>query len=322
MSGSLRKKENIWYNLEYLFFKREVAEMMEEQLTHSSSIRHKKFLHEIEEWLLEYTSTNDDLIQDFIEMKKEEVNKSFSTWIRQLPEQQKQTFLEVLDQLIFQLSSYYHKSSRCNELEQKIMVEGRLFYSELDSITDMSQVPFHQLEYIEEKFKSKYRLYALMEGGIAGIGNPLSIALDFPALLFINLNLIQHIAGTYGYSLRSTGEQMLALKVLYASTLPRNYRHESWEWVTEQIKNKNDYDILISDEESMIQPEWLETLAKQWLKSVALLGLRKSSKKGIPILGVLLGANVNYHFTKNAAQFASYFYRYRFLYENFEVQMD
>src|SRR5690606_41829188 len=107
---------------------------------------------EIEEWLHQFPKTGDPSLTYVFAEKKEEVQETFHKWLQRLPEEQKQTFLDVLDQLIIQLANFLQKGSKSLEVEQKILVEGRMFEPELHSITDMQRIPFHQLEYIEEKF--------------------------------------------------------------------------------------------------------------------------------------------------------------------------
>jgi hypothetical protein len=242
----------------------------------------------------------------------EEVDEWFSKWIQQLPQQQKENVIEIVDQLILNLSNFYQQKSKIEEAERKILIEGRLFDATIDSIQEMGQLSLHQLEYIEEKFKSKYSLYSLIEGGVAGVGHPLLLLFDLPALLSINMKMIQSISSTYGYSLRYPQEQILALKVLHAATLSRTYRDEAWEWIVQQYLEEDEYSLHIQEHETVIQPEWLETLAKQWVKAIGLYGMKKASKKSFPIIGMALGANLNYRFTKQVAQFASQFYRFRF----------
>jgi hypothetical protein len=243
----------------------------------------------------------------------DEVNDWFSNWMNQLPQKQQETMVEIVDQLILHLSNLYQQKTRIEEIEKKILIEGRLFNSEIDIISEMDQLSLHQLEYIEEKFKSKYSLYSLIEGGVAGIGHPLCLLFDFPALLSINMKMVHSISSTYGFSLLYPSEQILALKVLHASSLSQKYHSEAWEWIVQQYEQEEEYSLYMHGQETIIQPEWLETLAKQWIKALGLYGMRKASKSKFPVLGIALGANLNYKFTKQVASFASEFYRYRFM---------
>lgn len=280
---------------------------------YSSQDRYEQLLSEIEEWLEHFPQAGDSMFTGLLDEKREEVQETFNRWLQRLPEEQKHSFLEILDQLIIQLANFLQKGSKSLEVEEKILLEGRLFVPDLHSITDMPRIPFHQLEYIEEKFTSKYRLYSLMQGGATGLGHPLVLAFDLPTLIMINLQLIQYIAGTYGYSLRSPSEQLIALQVLYGASLPRQYTAQAWQWLVSKVETDSEESLLFYREQILIQEEWLETLAKHILKSFLLLGLRKTSRKCISLLGILLGANTNYSFTKQVAKFASYFYRYRCL---------
>lgn len=280
---------------------------------HSTQQRYEQLLNEIEEWLERFPQAEDSAFGGLLMEKKGEVKETFNRWLERLPEKEKHTFLEILDQLLIHLANFLQKGSKSLEVEEKILLEGRLFVPDLYSIGDMTRIPFYQLEYIEEKFTSRFRLYSLMQGGATGLGHPLVLALDLPALITINLQMIQYIAGTYGYSLRSPGEQLIALQVLYGASLPKQYTAQAWQWLVSKVERESEEHLLFHREQHVIQEEWLETLAKHLLKSLLLLGLRKTSKKGISLLGILLGANTNYTFTKQVAQFTSYFYRYRCL---------
>lgn len=285
---------------------------MAEQVTHASSDRYTALIEEIEEWLHQFPKSGNSF-PNFMNEKKDELHLAFQNWLQVLPREQKLAFLDIVDQLVIQLATFFHKKTRCAEVENRILMEGRRVVPELNSISEMAKVPYYQLEYIEEKFKSKFQLLSLFQGGVSGLGHALTIALDFPILLAINLKIVQYIAGVYGYSMRSPKEQMIALHILYAVTLPKHYRQEAWEWIVAKLEETEQMDLLIVNEETMIQEEWLETLAKHWLKSMVLYGLNKGARKGRSLVGILLGANLNYSFTKHASQFASYLYRYRFL---------
>lgn len=250
--------------------------------------------------------------QDKLFQRMEDVDRWFSSWMQKLPRDQQESIVEVVDQLIFYLSNWFQQKSKIEDVESRILIEGRIFNADLESISDMRHLPINHLEYIEEKYKSKYSLYSMIQGGISGVGHPLLLLFDFPALLGINIKQIHYIASTYGYSLRFPPEQILALKVLHAATLSKTYHDEAWEWMLSQYQQEDEYSLHIREDETIIQPEWLETLAKQWIKALVLFGMKKASSKNIPILGVAMGANLNYQFTKQTAQFASRFYKYRY----------
>lgn len=252
---------------------------------------------------------------DFTFVKRTEIDQWFSTWLQQLPESQKRTMMEGLDQLLLYLTRFFQRTSRCQTIENNILRQARLFQEQLTTIEDMRHLKFHQLEYMEEQFKQKYAAYALVQGGLAGLGRPIFLLLDFPALLTINLNVVQYIAGVYGHSLKNPGEQILALKVLHAASLPKTYRRPAWEWLMDQYDRENDLNLYVQENGTMIQPEWLETIAKQCVKTMLLYGMNKTTRKNFSLLGIALGANSNYRFTKQVGEFVSHFYRYRHLAE-------
>lgn len=257
---------------------------------------------------------------DVLEEQWQDVNQWFSKWIQQLPDQQKQLTLEAIDQVVHYLSNFSHQKKRCLEMEQDILMEARIFNEDIEHIEDLSHLSTRQLEYISQKYVNKYQMYALVEGGVAGIGHPLGIALDFPALLMLNIRMVHYIASSFGYSIQHINEQMTAMHVLFGASLYENYRETIFEGLLEQTRAADDNPYLMLENEAMIPQEWLETLAKQWLKAITLYGLKKSSKKGYSIFGMALGARLNYVFTKQVAQFATKFYLERRLSSMEEIE--
>lgn len=248
----------------------------------------------------------------------EEINQKFSAWIEQLPGEYQAIAIDVLDKAILTLANFSQQQTKIREEEQKIVIEARLFDQDVMEIHDLQRLSLNQLEYLESKAKSKYKQYALIEGGVAGLGHPLGLLLDFPALLTINLKMVQAMASTYGYSLRYPPEQLLALKVLHAGSLPQAYEEEAWSWLMEELHSQDEFAPFYVGEETIIQREWLQTLAKQWLKTLGLYGLKKISKTKYSLIGALIGAGSNYQFTHQVGSFASRFYRYRFQLEHAE----
>ncbi|MDQ0339763.1 hypothetical protein J2S00_002556 [Caldalkalibacillus uzonensis] len=280
---------------------------------------------EIEQWLAEQTYEWDNVLEENafnknLLVSQAELNHWLTQWLNTLPAEQKKTVIDIIDHLVIYISNFFHKHSNCEEIERSIVMEARLFESGLSSFEEIPSVDFYRLQYIEQKFRSRYPLYALVEGGLAGSGHPLLLAIDFPALLSINLKMLHYVASTYGYSLKHPYEQMLVLKVLHAATLPRHHKRAAWDWLIEHHVHRGQARelTLFDNGQTLIKEEWLETLVKQWVKAVVLYGLKKTSKKNWSLVGMVFGANMNYQWTKRVGQFASLFYRYRFLEERKE----
>ncbi|MDQ0168122.1 EcsC family protein [Bacillus horti] len=252
----------------------------------------------------------------------EELDKKFSEWMDLLPSEYQKIAVEAIDQVMFALANFCQQKAAVIETEHKIMVEARLFHEQIEAIEDMQKLSIQQLEFMESKIRSRFSKYALAEGGIAGLGHPLGLLLDFPALLTINLKMVQSIASTYGYSLRYPPEQALALKVLHAASLPKMYEEEAWSWLIAELYDQLDEDFPFyqEDQGTIIQREWLQTLAKQWIKSIGLYGLKKATKQKYSIVGAVLAAGANYQFTTHIGQVASRFYQYRFQASKEEAQ--
>lgn len=248
---------------------------------------------------------------------RDELNQWLFSWLETLPTETKKRLANMMEHLVIYLSHFFHKNSQCDQVEQEILMEARMFQPELERFEQLPTLDFYRLQYMERKLSSRYPYYALLEGGLSGTGHPLLLAVDFPALLAINLKMVHYIASAYGYSLRYPNEQILVLKVLHAASLPKPHREAAWKWLIGQ-RNGGETDLELSvwtDSQALIKEEWLETLVKQWLKALVLYGLKRSSKKNGSLLGMIVGASLNYYWTRDVARFASYFYRYRFLEE-------
>lgn len=280
----------------------------------------EQLMKEIEVWLHENPYEVDEFVKGSIFsggidlIKQAELNQWFSNWVNQLPEEKRQIATEIVDQIVYYMTSTYINMPRLETMEADILRQARPFQANLTHISAMKQLSMSEVEYVESKYKNKYSLYALAEGGIAGLGKPLLLMLDFPALMTINLNLVHRIASCHGYSLKVPTENLLALKVLHAASLPKIYRREAWEWLLNHY-HSDEFELHanIAENDQIMRPEFLETMAKQWVKSIALFGMRKINKNRSSILAMAIGANINYQFTNKIARFSSYFYRYRLL---------
>ncbi|GGK12524.1 hypothetical protein GCM10010965_01860 [Caldalkalibacillus thermarum] len=285
----------------------------------------QQLLKEINLWLDEQTQEWDSTLEENafnknVLVNQAELNHWMAKWLNTLPEEQKKTVVDMIDHLVIYIANFFHKHSNCEEIEKSIVMEARLFEPSLSSFDELPSVDFYRLQYIEQKFRSRYPLYALVEGGLAGTGHPLLLAIDFPALMSINLKMLHYVASAYGYSLKDPYEQIVLLKVLHAATLPGRHKRAAWQWLIDRhIQAGQPRDLsLFGPEQSIIKEEWLETLVKQWVKAIVLYGLKKTTKKNLSLIGMVLGANMNYQWTKRVGQFASHFYRYRFLEERKE----
>lgn len=273
---------------------------------------------EIEEWLKEEPYGIDKIMLEngmssFHPVKQEELEHWFSKWLNQLPQEQQVRAVEMIDVLMTYLSTFYQKKARCEKVEQEIIRQAIPLQSDLTDIKQMSELHAQEIEYVADKFRSRYGFFAMAQGSLAGTGHPVAMIADFPVLLVLNLKMIHYLAGCYGYSLNNPHEQVLALKVLHGASLPKKYRHQAWNMVNEHINTYNEGQM--NPIERLIQPEWLETLAKQWVKSMIVFGMKRASRKKLPLLGMAYGASVNYQFTKQVSQFATYCYRQRLYHE-------
>jgi len=70
-----------------------------------------------------------------------------------------------------------------------------------------------QLDREVDKIISRYKKLATATGAGTGLGGILSLAVDYPALISLELKMLQEIARAYGYDIREQKERVYLLKI-------------------------------------------------------------------------------------------------------------
>jgi uncharacterized protein (DUF697 family) len=170
-------------------------------------------------------------------------------------------------------------------------------------VTDVSHLREIDLERLDPAARALIRpntIAAAVEGGGAGLGGIALMAADIPALFAINLRLIQQIAASYGFDLRSPEYQSLIIAVLnVAACGTAAARHQALREMSvagSAFASGARYLGHVSGSYAAQNRNLPREIAKQ------ILG-RKLGQL-VPLAGAAVGAGVNYWFTSQTAEAA------------------
>ncbi|MBF0706240.1 EcsC family protein [Alkalihalobacillus hwajinpoensis] len=248
-----------------------------------------------------------------------DVERTFQKWydyqLNQLESPTKNRLYAVIDSALFHMHSLIQNSQSQVDASHRLLTDARLFDPRIEQIQDMKTLSIDHLVYIADQQIARQRMVSLAQGGLAGTGSFLLLGLDIPAVLAINLRTVQLIAMTYGYPVNYPSEMMIALKVFHMATLPKVLQEQAWKALEEEIKHEQTHPYFYEGPEEIADGNWLQGPMKQIIKGTVLMMLRKKVIQGIPLLGIAIGAGVNYRFARTVSETAHKFYQKRFLNE-------
>lgn len=269
--------------------------------------RETKVLHNIAEWsnqLYRYQPNDFELTFD------KYLDQSFSL----LPEGVQTQFFTLLDSWLFHLHALIQGSQLQMDAKERILTAGRIFETDITKIEDLRELNIEQLQYIAEQQIARHRFYSMVQGGLTGTGGSLVLGSDIPAMAVINLRVVQLIAMTYGYEVNTPFEMMTSLKVFHAATLPSRLQGRAWEDLLNDLNEHQTYYFYEGNEE-ITDIIWMEQPIKQILKAIVISLFKKKTMKGIPLVGIGIGASTNYLFTRKVTDFTHKYYQMRYLRE-------
>lgn len=228
-----------------------------------------------------------------------------------LPDEMQKRILESLDQCFIYVQVALHQVEHVHDKAEKIIANVKVMNSKIDDLSGMKSLPLEKLQLLAEREINMHQLYSLVQGGLAGSGNPLLLGIDLPAVILINLKAIQSIALSYGYPIHHPVEAILALKVFHSATLPKRFQRKAWDRLFQELRDQDGY--FYEGNNRISDVPWFNTLLLQLMKAVAIhLFRNKETKKG-SFFSVAIGAGSNYVLTKQVTDWAHRFYQYRFL---------
>ena len=254
------------------------------------------YLEKLKQWENELRSERPNKI---LQLCSDYIN----TGLTYLPEMQKQKILRSLDNILFHLHAILFNSTFQRNTAQKLMQQARVHNESIFTLKDMTKLNIDQLQSIADKQMAHYRMIASAQGALASKHTGFLIG-DFLSILIINLRAVQVLASIYGRPAESPNEIMTALKVFCAGCLPKEQRLEAWnELMLEQVQEQQGF--FYNGKEEIVQEKMLYTILTELIKLSLLVFFRgKSSYKG-----TIIGAAVNYHFTKKITKMAHHYYQ-------------
>ncbi|KAA0549110.1 EcsC family protein [Bacillus sp. BGMRC 2118] len=244
---------------------------------------------------------------------------SYEKWVDstfdKLPDRQQKLFFSTLDNLLFHLHAIIQSSSVQKEATDRIVKSAQANYPYIQEVQDLRALPVESLMYYAEQEIAKHRLYSFAQGGLAGSGGIFFMAADIPMVIAINLRIVQLLSLIYGYEVNTPYEMMTSFKVFHIATLPKHLQGREWRSLIEEMKENNDTYFWNDDHEVITDKTWLGLPLKQVAKGLFILLVKRKLIQGIPLVGIGIGAGVNYTLTKQVTEFAHYFYLLRYLTE-------
>ncbi|KMK74537.1 EcsC family protein [Alkalihalobacillus pseudalcaliphilus] len=269
--------------------------------------REQSRLNEILQWEQDYLQFHHE---QFLK-RADKVAPALKEW--KLPIDQK--VVNQLDSIFIQLQSFIQNNKNDQELKEKVFRYARLFNPQIENVEDMKTLSIDQLHYLSEQFMAKQRLLAVGQGSVTGLGGFLLLAIDLPVLASIHLRTIQQLAMVYGYDTKKPLEQVIALKLYYLATLPKANQYEAWDDLFDEISYYEQEHIFYEGEDQVFDSAWFGQLVKQIGKNMLISVLRRKSIQGVPLLGIAIGAGMNYQLTKQVTNVVEHFYQKRLLLE-------
>ncbi|GAE34139.1 EcsC family protein [Halalkalibacter akibai] len=231
--------------------------------------------------------------------------------LQQLGPKQKQKWLEKMDACLIHFHAWLQNSHSYEETKKRVISHARIFAPHISEVEELQNLPLEQLDYLAEQLMAKQRLLALGQGGLTGMGGTFLLLADLPALAVIQLRSLQYLALVYGYDVRRPIEMVNLLKLFYVATLPKAYQAEEWDKLIEEVEQQDRDHVFYEGDDSILKQESLEQLTNQLIKSFVITMLRKKLIQGVPLVGMAVGAGMNYRFSQQVIEIGQRFYQKR-----------
>ncbi|WLR50216.1 EcsC family protein [Bacillus tianshenii] len=282
---------------------------------------------------MQWTKTENEILNELSRWEESlhtyeptDFERTYDKWLvsgfNKIEESVKQRFFARMDTWLFHMHAFIQNTQMQSDERNRIITDARIFNEEIDSIEGMKELTLPQILYLSEQRIAKQRLLSFAQGGVSGSGGLLTLGLDLPMMAILNLKAVQTIAMTYGYEVSKPFEMMTSLKVFHMAALPKRMRGAGWENLKEDLKEAEEETYLYAGDGELTDETWFDQPLKQLLKALFILTFRKKLIQGIPLLGMALGASMNYQLSRQVTEFAHHFYQLRYLQEKEQKQSD
>jgi len=269
-----------------------------------------------------------ELLEKIQEWEDKQLTEEADEWLRSLDEWLERAFTKIdpgirnqisqkMEQWLFYIQAAIQESGHFETRIEKMLEEARLIKRDIQWVGDLKQLPIAQLNYFAERFIGAHKITALLQGGVSGMKQPVLQLLDIPATILLNIRIVQLLSACYGYDPKRPFEMMLALKVFYASTLPKRFQRDEWKRLLNEVE-KGEGQYFYEGNERFMDSRFLQPLLLQGLKGFLVQLLNKGENKNRRVLGMLASGSYNYAFARDVSDFAQRFYQYRYLREKLD----
>ncbi|MCA1032345.1 EcsC family protein [Bacillus timonensis] len=262
-----------------------------------------------------------DWAENLSDYEATDLEMTYEKWLEisfdYIPEHVRRNFFSKLDNWLFHLHATIQGTQAQMDARRRILDAARTFDEEIEQLSDLRKLRMDQLAYLADHQIAKHRLYSFAQGGLSGTGG-IILGADIPAMTIINLRSVQLIAMTYGYEVNTPYEMMTSLKVFHAATLPKRMQSRGWRSLIDELDTYEHQYFFYEGSEELTDETWIKQPIKQIFKGLTIHLFRKKLIQGIPLIGMAIGAGVNYQLTRQVTDFAHKYYQYRFIKEKGE----
>ena len=190
-----------------------------------------------------------------------------------------------------------------------ILNEAREMQLEVSQVEDLRDQPLESLDTLAQGLFTRNVMMAALSGGGTGLGGGVFIAADIPILFVINLHLIQRIGAAYGFAMKSPEYSPIVLAIYNAAAA--NSREARANAVREigilaaslagNVSYKGRVRNTMSNQSRHLPREIAKNLVGRKLLQT------------IPLAGAVVGAGVNFWFTRETARTTYMLFRYLYI---------
>lgn len=190
--------------------------------------------------------------------------------------------------------------------EGSIVKRARRLGLEVDAVGQLLDQPLESLDPLAQSYADENSLLAAVEGGGTGLGGAVFIAADIPLLFGINFRLIRMIGGSYGLSVRGDEYYPLVLAVFNVAA------SDSQVAKSDALREASVAAAAFAHDQPYRGRRMGGTLheqSRQLPREIAKSMLGRKLGQVIPLAGAVVGAGVNYWFTRQTATTATNLFR-------------
>lgn len=178
--------------------------------------------------------------------------------------------------------------------------------AEVSSLADIREADIRLLDQVAQSSNSSHAIMAGLEGGGLGLGGLYLIAADVPALLTLNFRMIQQIATSYGYDPTPEYEVDVALKIIQVASESGSERRDTLLELEAALEAVRAGTAKLGMFAGVLA---LQMFSRRLSQVIA----KRKLGQLVPLVGIGIGAGVNYQFTHDIGETAYMVYRKRFL---------